>query len=49
MGNAKVAGMVTSLHLSGLQYNIAVAVFFIFYCAAEIPRYDVTYIFIAYI
>ena len=49
IGNAKVAGIVTSLHLGGLQYNVAVAVFFIFYCATEIPRYDTTYTPIAYI
>ena len=40
--------MATNLHLVGLQYNVAAAVFFILYCAAEIPRYDVTYISIAY-
>ncbi|KAG8767274.1 hypothetical protein FRC15_005797, partial [Serendipita sp. 397] len=37
IGNARVAGMVTDLHLVGLQYNTAAAVFFILYCAAEIP------------
>lgn len=37
IGNARVAGMATDLHLVGLQYNIAAAVFFLLYCAAEIP------------
>jgi hypothetical protein len=41
--------MVTDLHLVGLQYNVAVAVFFIFYCAAEIPRYDTTYVVIEFL
>jgi hypothetical protein len=41
--------MATNLHLVGLQYNVAAAVFFILYCAAEIPRYDATYVAIAYI
>lgn len=30
--------MVEDLKLVGLQYNTAAAVFFILYCAAEIPR-----------
>jgi hypothetical protein len=38
IGNAKVAGMATDLHLVGLQYNVAASVFFILYCAVEIPR-----------
>jgi hypothetical protein len=38
IGNAKVVGMATDLNLVGLQYNIAAAVFFILYSAAEIPR-----------
>ncbi|KAG8820813.1 hypothetical protein FRC17_010005 [Serendipita sp. 399] len=37
IGNARVAGMVTDLHLVGLEYNIAASVFFILYCVAEIP------------
>lgn len=38
IGNAKVAGLATDLHLVKLEYNTAAAVFFILYCAAEIPR-----------
>ncbi|KAI0776609.1 MFS general substrate transporter [Trametes elegans] len=37
IGNAKVAGLVTDLHLNGLQYNICAALFFIPYCLFEIP------------
>jgi hypothetical protein len=38
IGNAMVAGLSTDLHLVDLQYNVAAAVFFILFCAAEIPR-----------
>ena len=38
IGNSKVAGMAKDLNLVGYQYNIAAAVFFILYAAAEIPR-----------
>ncbi|THH16012.1 hypothetical protein EW146_g4559 [Bondarzewia mesenterica] len=37
IGNAKIAGMSKDLHLVGLRYNIAAAVFFIPYCMAEVP------------
>ncbi|KAG1770916.1 major facilitator superfamily domain-containing protein [Suillus occidentalis] len=37
IGNATVAGMATSLHLTGFRYNIAAAVFFIPYSLAEVP------------
>ncbi|KAG1771632.1 MFS general substrate transporter [Suillus placidus] len=37
IGNAKVAGMSKDLHLIGLKYNIAAAVFFILYSFAEVP------------
>ncbi|KAG2107174.1 MFS general substrate transporter [Suillus discolor] len=37
IGNAKVAGMATDLHLTGFRYNIAAAVFFITYSFAEVP------------
>jgi len=37
IGNAKVAGMSTDLHLVGLRYNTAAAVFFILYSFAEVP------------
>jgi len=38
IGNAKVAGMAKDLNLVGYEYNIAAAVFFLLYSAAEIPR-----------
>jgi len=38
IGNAKVAGMAKDLNLVGYQDNIAAAVFFLLYAAAEIPR-----------
>lgn len=31
-GNARIAGMGTDLHLVGLKYNIAAAVFFVCFC-----------------
>ncbi|KAG2348122.1 MFS general substrate transporter [Suillus weaverae] len=37
IGNATVAGMATSLNLTGFRYNIAAAVFFIPYSFAEVP------------
>ncbi|KIJ18601.1 hypothetical protein PAXINDRAFT_167190 [Paxillus involutus ATCC 200175] len=37
VGNAKVAGMSTDLHLVGFRYNTAAAVFFILYSLAEVP------------
>jgi len=37
IGNAKILGMSTDLHLVGLRYNIAAAVFFIPYSFAEVP------------
>ncbi|KFH41752.1 putative transporter -like protein [Hapsidospora chrysogenum ATCC 11550] len=37
IGNAKLANIEASLGMSGLDYNVAVAVFFPFYVAAEIP------------
>ncbi|TDL18250.1 MFS general substrate transporter [Rickenella mellea] len=36
-GNAKLAGLVTQLHLVGNQYNIALTMYFIPYCLAECP------------
>jgi hypothetical protein len=41
IGNAKVAGMAKDLNLVGYQYNIAAAVFFLLYSAAEIPRWEI--------
>ena len=37
IGNARLAGLEKSLHMKGLDYNIALAIFFPFYVAAEIP------------
>ncbi|KAI0066040.1 MFS general substrate transporter [Artomyces pyxidatus] len=37
IGNAKIAGMSKDLHLVGLRYNLAAALFFIPYCLAEVP------------
>ncbi|GAB7363954.1 hypothetical protein MBLNU230_g4516t1 [Neophaeotheca triangularis] len=37
IGNARLAGLEESLGLEGLQYNIAVAIFFPPYVAAEVP------------
>lgn len=37
IGNAKIAGMATDAHLTGLRYNTLAAVFFIPYALAEIP------------
>ncbi|KAG1798490.1 major facilitator superfamily domain-containing protein [Suillus plorans] len=37
IGYAKVGGMATNLHLTGLRYNIAAAVFFIPLSLAEVP------------
>ncbi|KAF9518523.1 hypothetical protein BS47DRAFT_1482574 [Hydnum rufescens UP504] len=36
-GNAKVAGMEASLHLRGNGFNIAAALFYVFYAAFEVP------------
>ncbi|KXS94790.1 hypothetical protein AC578_2513 [Pseudocercospora eumusae] len=37
IGNAKIEGLENSLNLSGTQYNIALAVFFVPYTLVEIP------------
>ncbi|KAL7277633.1 hypothetical protein ACG7TL_008560 [Trametes sanguinea] len=37
IGNAKVAGLAADLHLTGLQYNLCSAIFFIPYCFFEVP------------
>jgi len=37
VGNAKLVGLEESLKMEGLDYNIAIAIFFPFYVAAEIP------------
>ncbi|KAI0655691.1 MFS general substrate transporter [Cubamyces menziesii] len=37
IGNAKIAGLPAALHLTGLQYNLCSAIFFIPYCFFEVP------------
>ncbi|KAF2405500.1 major facilitator superfamily transporter [Trichodelitschia bisporula] len=37
IGNARLAGLEADLHLRGLDYNNALAIFFPFYVAAELP------------
>ncbi|KAI9455429.1 MFS general substrate transporter [Lactarius psammicola] len=37
IGFARIAGMAEDLHLVGLRYNIAAAMFFIPYCLVEVP------------
>ncbi|PAV19560.1 MFS general substrate transporter [Pyrrhoderma noxium] len=37
IGNAKLAGLVDDLHLTGDHYNIALTMYFIPYCLAECP------------
>ncbi|KAF8482545.1 MFS general substrate transporter [Russula ochroleuca] len=37
IGHAKIAGMSTDLHLDGLRYNVAAALFFITYSLVEVP------------
>jgi len=37
IGNARLAGLEKDLGMSGLDYNVALAVFFPFYVAAEVP------------
>jgi hypothetical protein len=36
-GNARIAGLTEDLHLTGLQYNTAVTLFFPPYCLFEVP------------
>ncbi|KAF7716716.1 MFS-type transporter [Penicillium ucsense] len=37
IGNAKIEGLLSSLHMDGIQYNIALSIFFIPYVLAEVP------------
>ncbi|ERS97557.1 hypothetical protein HMPREF1624_05728 [Sporothrix schenckii ATCC 58251] len=37
IGNAKIEGLLDSLHMNGDQYNIALSIFFIPYVLAEVP------------
>ncbi|OJD27884.1 hypothetical protein ACJ73_00722 [Blastomyces percursus] len=37
IGNAKIEGLLEDLHMSGSQYNIALAIFFVPYVLCEVP------------
>ncbi|KAF8331177.1 hypothetical protein F5887DRAFT_999108 [Amanita rubescens] len=37
IGNAKLEGLTTQLHLTGNRYNIALTMYFIPYCIFECP------------
>ena len=37
IGNAKIEGLLPSLHMDGYQYNVALSIFFIPYILAEVP------------
>ncbi|KAF3935179.1 hypothetical protein ABW20_dc0108955 [Dactylellina cionopaga] len=37
IGNAKIEGLLEDLHMNGIQYNIALSIFFIPYVLAEVP------------
>ncbi|KAF9810704.1 hypothetical protein IEO21_06838 [Rhodonia placenta] len=37
VGNAKIAGLTTDIGLTGLQFNLCSAMFFVTYCAFEVP------------
>ncbi|KAF7533561.1 hypothetical protein G7054_g6958 [Neopestalotiopsis clavispora] len=37
IGNAKIEGLLTDLHMTGEQYNIALSIFFVPYILAEVP------------
>lgn len=37
VGNAKIAGLITDLHLTGVEFNLTSAMFFIPYCLLDIP------------
>lgn len=37
LGNARIEGLLGSLHMNGTQYNIAVSLFFVPYILAEVP------------
>ncbi|GJE93045.1 MFS general substrate transporter [Phanerochaete sordida] len=42
IGNAKLQGLTTQLHLVGNQYNIALALYFVPYCVVDFPASLVT-------
>lgn len=45
IANAKIEGMVSDLGMSGVQYNIAVSVFFITFVLAEVPSNMILHVF----
>lgn len=45
IGNAKIEGLLGSLHMTGVEYNIAVSVFFIPFVLAEVPSNMVLHMF----
>ncbi|KAK1456716.1 major facilitator superfamily transporter [Colletotrichum cuscutae] len=45
IGNAKIEGLLGSLHMTGIEYNIEVSVFFIPFVLAEVPSNMILHIF----
>jgi len=45
IGNAKIEGLLPDLHMTGKQYNIALAIFFIPYTLAEVPSNAILHLF----
>ncbi|KAI8313760.1 major facilitator superfamily transporter [Colletotrichum sp. SAR11_59] len=45
IGNAKIEGLLDSLHMTGIDYNIALSVFFIPFVLAEVPSNMVLHMF----
>lgn len=45
IGNAKIEGLLDSLHMTGVDYNIALSVFFIPFVLAEVPSNMVLHMF----
>lgn len=45
VGNAKIEGLLPSLHMSGMQYNIALSIFFIPYVLAGKLNLSILYLF----
>ncbi|KAF6804588.1 major facilitator superfamily transporter [Colletotrichum sojae] len=45
IGNAKIEGFLDSLHIRGVDYNIALSVFFIPFVLAEVPSNMVLHMF----
>lgn len=45
IGNAKIEGLVEDLGMTGVQYNVAVSIFFIPFVLAEVPSNMVLHLF----